>query len=268
MSATASPAAPTSPSPAAQRLAAVERTVAQLQTAQAEFATTVNGDLQRFGIRMSNFETMLRQREEQIRAALDQTAAQRSSELAAVVADATSEFNTQRTTLQSMASAIEAEFQKVRQELEQTGRGDGKQGKGFLPLKELKPPKLAKEEQWREWAEHFSEYLEASCAGMKQCLKAVAQQESKPDKDTVGTSPYSQFAARAEDLYAALKHLTEEKSTARQVVMSTPREDGFLAWWSLNSTFTQALAGRQGAVMNQFTASHSKAAKKPERHEG
>ena len=108
MSATAAPAAPTSPSPAAQRLAAVERTVAQLQSAQAEFATTVNGELQRFGIRMSNFESTLRQREEQIRAALDQTAAQRSAELAAVVADATSEFNIQRATLQSMASTIEA----------------------------------------------------------------------------------------------------------------------------------------------------------------
>ena len=74
-------------------------------------------------------------------------------------------------------------------------------------------------------------------------------------------SNYPHFVSRAEDLYAALKHLTEEKSTARQVVSSTPGEDGFLAWWSLNSTFTQALAGRQGAVMNQFTASHSKPAK-------
>ena len=113
MSASASPAAPASPSPAAQRVAAVERTLVQLQAAQAEFATTVNGELQRFGIRMSNLESTIRQREEQIRAALDQTAAQRSAELAAVVADATSEFNSQRATLQSMASTIEAEFQKV-----------------------------------------------------------------------------------------------------------------------------------------------------------
>ena len=96
-------AAPASPSPAAQRVAAVERTLTQLQTAQAEFATTVNGELQRIGIRMTNLESTVRQREEEIKAALDQTAAQRSAELAAVVADDTSEFNTQRGSIQTMA---------------------------------------------------------------------------------------------------------------------------------------------------------------------
>ena len=89
MSATAA-AAPPSPTPAAQRVAAVERTLAQLQGAQASFATTVNEELQKLGIRMVNMESTLRQREEEIKSALDQTAAQRSAELAAVVADATS----------------------------------------------------------------------------------------------------------------------------------------------------------------------------------
>ena len=148
-----------------------------------------------------------------------------------------------------MVAVVEQEFQKVQQQLEQTaarGEGTGKHGKGFLSLKDMKPPKLGKEEQWREWSEHFSEFLEASCPGMKQCLKSVAQLEDKPDRETVGLSSYSQFATRVEDLYAALKHLTEEKTTARQVAISTPGEDGFLAWWSLNSTFTQALAGRHG----------------------
>ena len=110
MSTSASPAAPVSPSPAAQRVAAVERTLAQLQAAQADFATNVNGELQRIGIRMQNFESTLRQREEEIKAALDATAAQRSAELAAVVADATSEFNTQRGNIQAMAAVVEQEF--------------------------------------------------------------------------------------------------------------------------------------------------------------
>ena len=113
MSSSASPAAPASPSPAAQRVAAVERTLAQLQAAQADFATNVNGELQRIGIRMQNFESTLRQREEEIKAALDATAAQRSAELAAVVADATSEFNTQRGSIQAMAAVMEQEFQRI-----------------------------------------------------------------------------------------------------------------------------------------------------------
>ena len=66
----------------------------------------------------------------------------------------------------------------------------------------------------------------------------------------MGISNYSHLAIRIEDLYAALKHLTEEGTTARNLVLSTPQEDGFLAWWSLDSTFTQALAGRQGSVMS------------------
>ena len=124
MSATAA-AAPPSPTPAAQRVAAVERTLAQLQGAQASFATTVNEELQKLGIRMVNMESTLRQREEEIKSALDQTAAQRSAELAAVVADATSEFNNQRGSIQTMAAAVEAEFQRMQQQLEQTAsRGD------------------------------------------------------------------------------------------------------------------------------------------------
>ena len=138
MASASSPAAPASPSPAAQRVAAVERTLAQLQAAQADFATYVNGELQRIGIRMQNFESTLRQREEEIKAALDSTAAQRSAELAAVVADATSEFNTQRGNIQAMATVVEQEFQKVQQQLEQTaarGEGTGKHGKGFYFIK-------------------------------------------------------------------------------------------------------------------------------------
>ena len=112
---------------------------------------------------------------------------------------------------------------------------------------------MAKEEQWRDWAEHFSEFVEASTPSMKDCLRAVAKHEDKADRNTVGISSYSVFEPHAEHLYSALKHLTEEGTTARNVVLSTPQEDGFLAWWSLNPTFTQALAGRQGSVISQFT---------------
>ena len=160
-------------------------------------------------------------------------------------------------------SAVEAEFEKVKQKLDQNDGNQGREGKpkGFLPLKELKPPKLAKEEQWRGWAEHFSEYVEASTPGMKECLRAAAQHENKADKHTVSISSYSAFEQHSEHLYSALKHLMEEGTTARNVVLSTPQEDGFLAWWSLSSTFSQALAGRQGSVMSQFTAAHAKPAR-------
>ena len=211
-------------------------------------------------------ETIFRDREEAIRAAFDSTAAQRAAELASVVSDARSEFEKQRQLLQEITSAVQVEFHKLQQQVDQgqTKEGGNRGGNSFLPVKELKPPKLCKEEQWRDWSEHFAEYLEASCSGMKECLQTTAAVESKPDRDTAGSSVFAHLADRAEALYSALKHLTEEGSAARRVITSTPKEDGFAAWWSLNSTFTQALAARQGAVMSQFSNTHSKPGKHQE----
>ena len=96
---------------------------------------------------------------------------------------------------------------------------------------------------------------------MKECLKLGAKQDKQPDSETVGLSTYSTLAVQSESLYSALKHLTEEGTAARRVITSTPKEDGFTAWWRLNTTFTQALAARQGAVMSLFTNTHSKPGK-------
>ena len=96
---------------------------------------------------------------------------------------------------------------------------------------------------------------------MKDCLKLVAKQDKQPDSELVELSAHSALAVQSEALYSALKHLTEEGTAARRVITSTPKEDGYSAWWSLNATFTQALAARQGAVMAQFTSTHSKAGK-------
>ena len=93
---------------------------------------------------------------------------------------------------------------------------------------------------------------------MKDCLKLVAKEDKQPDSETVGLSMHSTLSETSEALYSALKHLTEEGTAARRVITSTPKEDGFTAWWRLNATFTQALAARQGAVMSQFTNTHSK----------
>ena len=86
---------------------------------------------------------------------------------------------------------------------------------------------------------------------------------NKPDKSLVGMSPYGSMAEKSESLYMTLKYLTGENSPARKVITSTQNEDGFTAWWNLNAHYTQALAGRQAAVMNQFTATHSTPGRTP-----
>ena len=98
---------------------------------------------------------------------------------------------------------------------------------------------------------------------MRECLKAVAKFESRAEAGMLGASGFGTLATHAESLHMAIKHLTEEGSTARKVVLSSPKEDGFTTWWCLNKHFTQTLAPRQGAVMTQFAATHSKPGKNP-----
>ena len=170
MAGTANGVTPLSPTSTTTSLFAANRRVQQLEERFGQFATQMNVEMQGLTGRIVALESTLRQREEEIKRAFDVTAAQRAAELAEVVANAKSEFDNQRTNLQKMGQIIESELREVQQQVSsRPGGGDGKYGKGFLPLKELRPPKLAKDEQWREWSDHFSDYVEASCTGVKEC---------------------------------------------------------------------------------------------------
>ena len=152
---------PLSPTSAAQRGMRFEQQLQQLQQDQATFATMVNREVTEAKSRMMQMESMIRDREEAVRLALDRTAADRARDLAKVVSDATSEFTTQRQTLQGLTAAVQVEFNKLQQQIGQGGgesREDGgnRGGKSFIPVKELKPAKLCKEEQWRDWSENFA----------------------------------------------------------------------------------------------------------------
>ena len=81
---------------------------------------------------MVTMESTLRQREEEIKKAFDTTAAQRAAELAEVVANAKTEFDSQRSNLQTMGRIIEDELRQVQQQVGGK-QGDPKYGKGFLP---------------------------------------------------------------------------------------------------------------------------------------
>ena len=206
---------PMSPTSTTTSLFAANRRVQQLEEIFGQFATQINSEMQAMVGRVVTLESTLRRREEEIQAAFDATAAQRAAELAEVIANAKSEFDTQRSNLQKLGTVLEQELRQVQQQVGDK-QADPKYGKGFLPLKELRPPKLAKDEQWREWSDHFSEYADASCNGMKECLRAVAKFEAKPDAQIIGQSSHAAMAMHAESLHMAIKHLTEEGSMARK----------------------------------------------------
>ena len=258
---------PTSPSGmrAYERVTRLENQMQEMQQNQGTFASQTNQARLASDARMGTIEATIRGSQEAIRIEFDRAAAQRAAQFASLIADATAEFNVQRQQQQGIVDAVKLELDKLQQQIEQGGSKEGGKsfGKSFIPVKELKPKTLVKEEQWRDWSDNFSEFLEASCTGMKACLKEVAKAETRPDTDTVACSSFGHLADRSETLYTALKHLTEEGSAARRVITSTPKEDGYSAWWSLCSTFTQALAARQGSVMSLFTNTHSKPGKNP-----
>ena len=65
---------------------------------------------------------------------MSRKATQRSAEMAALVADAKAEFDRQRADLQTIATAVEAEFEKVKQQLVQgAGRDNGNKETGSCP---------------------------------------------------------------------------------------------------------------------------------------
>ena len=97
------------------------------QTSQGEFASRVNTYIAQLTTRITAIESTIRNREEEIKAAFDLTAAQRASELAAVIAGAKSEFDTQRTQLGNITVAVQQEFIKLQQQVDQGGQRDGQQ---------------------------------------------------------------------------------------------------------------------------------------------
>ena len=158
MATTGAPTSPQSLFGATAQLRRLEAQFDAFQRSQREFASQVNAEQNQTHTIITTIESTIRDREEAIRSMFDQMAAQRAAEMAALVADARTEFDNQRQQLQTISSAVQSEFMKLQQQIDQGGQRDagGKSGKGFLPLKELKPPKLGKEEQWRDWSEHFS----------------------------------------------------------------------------------------------------------------
>ena len=135
MAGTANGVTPLSPTSTTTSLFAANRRVQQMEERFGVFASQINAEIQTIIGRVATLESTLRRREEKIKAAFDVTAAQRAAELAEVIANAKSEFDTQRSNLQNMGRIIEEELRRVQQQVGGK-QGDPKYGKGFLPLKE------------------------------------------------------------------------------------------------------------------------------------
>ena len=112
---------PTSPSgiSAMQRVTRLEAQLQQMQQDQGTFASQVNQTQIANDARMGTIESTIRDREEAIIIEFDRTAAQRAAQLASVIGDAKAEFDKQRQLLQGITDAVQLEFNKLQQQIEQ-----------------------------------------------------------------------------------------------------------------------------------------------------
>ena len=114
----------------------MEQQIQQLQQDQGTFATLVNAESVATKQRMLAIESMIRDREEAIKAVLDSSAAQRATELANVITGARTEFETARqaaaanaASLQAVTVAEQEEFQKLQQQVDQGGKREREEAK-------------------------------------------------------------------------------------------------------------------------------------------
>ena len=146
---------PTSPSAlsgsANARMVKVENALQQMLQDQGVHASQVNS-------RIASIESTIRGSQEAIRVEFDRSAASRAQQIAKVISDAKAEFDNQRQLQQGIVDAVRLELDKLQAQIEQGSSKDSGQkfGKSFIPVKDMKPPKLCKEEQWRDWAELFA----------------------------------------------------------------------------------------------------------------
>ena len=114
---------PTSPSgiSAMQRVTRLEAQLQQMQQDQGTFASQVNQTQLTNDTRVGVIESTIRDREEAIRVEFDRTAAQRAAQLASVIGDAKADFDKQRQLLQGVTDAVQLEFNKLQQQVEQGG---------------------------------------------------------------------------------------------------------------------------------------------------
>ena len=116
----ATPTSPQSLFGANARVQRMEDKFNQFQQDQGIFASSMNTDIRSIGERIGLIESTIRDREAAIQTAFDVTTAQRAAEFAAVVAQAKSEFDTQRQQLQTIAGTVQTDPTKLQEQVEQS----------------------------------------------------------------------------------------------------------------------------------------------------
>ena len=199
-----------------------------------------------------------------------------------IVAQASTEFGNlreqsgqQQSGLQQLYQATQTELEQVKQKLQELERrgpgGDGRGAQadqkrtGMVLLKDLKPTSFnGKPEKWRAWVEEVADFAEANHRGLRQLLQRVERLKGQDADEywllnqTDLTNPQEQII---EEMFTVLKMYTEPGTQARDIVMNTPKKNGFIAWQRLFSHYQPELAAREGQALSNVLLMQTKRAK-------
>ena len=129
--------------------------------------------------------------------AVQKAMAELRNELGQTINDARAEFNKIREEMGAVwgqaGSAVGELRERIQQlEMGSTGEGGGEDGirkgggkGGYLPMKNMTPKVLSKEEEYRSWKEDVEDYLDESMPGMRELLKELAGERELTTEDGV-----------------------------------------------------------------------------------
>ena len=213
----------------------------------------------------------------EFRAMIERQFAEERNGIQTIVDHAQHEFNKIRTDVGQTQHNIQTLYQEIKNELDGVkaqinhiqkngGKGDMRNGKSIVPLKELKPSLFdGAPDKWRQWIDEVKDYADACHPGARAILERVERLRGEEaddywlmKQDEAQGIDAKTFIA---DVYLLLKTYTAAASTPRSIVMNTKMGYGTLAWQNLFRHFQPALAAREAAAYAEVMSMISKKAK-------
>ena len=146
-------------------------------------------------------------------------------------------------------------------DVEREGKQSSKDcSKSLLVAKDMKPPVLDKEDQWRRWKSDIEDYCEEVFPGMKEMLEKVRESDITVDEPWFDGASAAWWQ-RGDTLFRFLKRYTGTE--ARRVVLGVPEDNGWEAWRRLHQQFEPATVTREAQVLSRYTNMVTKKARNP-----
>ena len=142
------------------------------------------------------------------------------------------------------------------------GRKGEVKEKSLLHEKDIKPDKLNKEDDWRQWKADVEDYAEEALTGMKDVLEKIRNSDHEINEEWFGQD-HERWWGKGEMLFRFLRRYTGTE--ARRVIQGVSDDNGWEAWRKINQHYEPGTITREAQVMAKYTSMVNRKAKNPGR---